>query len=114
MVHLSREKHKSRATKTTRHRESTSSSSSSDDDTDVVARGKSSTKVKRMKTTKVTYTSGLKAGDNLPDKMRNKIWRHKYVDFYTLLNPDHEESYSLALNNKRQLDPDSQEKTTVN
>jgi len=45
----------------------------------------------------ISYTSGLKAGDNLPTKLVNKIWRHEYVDFYSLLYPNSEDEYQFAI-----------------
>jgi len=48
---------------------------------------------------KIEYASGLLAGDNIPDKVKQKIWDDKYVDFYDLLYPDHDHAYSLSLHN---------------
>lgn len=48
----------------------------------------------------VQYTSGLLAGESLSDKLKYKIWEHKYVDFYDIIYPDHEHSYSLSFNNQ--------------
>ena len=50
---------------------------SDDDDNDYI---REETGVRSHKTSKVLTTSGLKAGDNLPDKLKSKIWRHKYID----------------------------------
>ena len=47
----------------------------------------------------IEYASGLLAGDNLPDKVKQKIWDDKYVEFYDILYPDQEHSYSLSLQN---------------
>lgn len=49
---------------------------------------------------KLLHNSGLKAGDNLSDIIRRKIWRHKYVDFHNILYPHQEDSFKLAINTK--------------
>lgn len=48
---------------------------------------------------KVEYTSGLQAGENLPEKLKNKIWENKYVDFFALIHPDIDDSFSFSLTN---------------
>jgi len=39
---------------------------------------------------KIEYTSGLLAGENMSEKLKQKIWDDKYVDFYDILYPDQE------------------------
>ena len=51
-----------------------------------------------VKSRKSLHNSGLKAGDNISDTLKKKIWRNKYVDFYDILYPHHENSLQLALN----------------
>lgn len=48
----------------------------------------------------IAYTSGLKAGDNLSESLKIKIYNHKYVDFHNILYPDSDDSYLFALNNR--------------
>ena len=48
--------------------------------------------------TPVDFSSGLSAGDNLPERTKLKIWENKLVNFYDLLYPDHENTYSFSLN----------------
>lgn len=46
----------------------------------------------------VSFSSGLSAGDNLSDKIRNKIWNNKYIDFYHILYPETEDTYAFSMN----------------
>lgn len=46
---------------------------------------------------RVDFCSGLKAGENLPEKIKTKIWEDKYVDFYCILHPDNDPMYSLNI-----------------
>ena len=48
--------------------------------------------------TGLNFTSGLLAGENLPERLKSKIWGDKYVDFHNLLYPDNEGTYNLTLN----------------
>lgn len=46
-----------------------------------------------------SFTSGLPAGETLPDRIKNLIWQNKYVDFFMILYPDTDSNYTLLLNN---------------
>ena len=48
--------------------------------------------------TSIDFSSGLKAGDNLPEKIKQKIWDHKFIDFYFLIYPESDQSYNFSLN----------------
>ena len=80
--------------------------SSSDETSEEEAR---STTIKQRK---LLHNSGLKAGDNLSDKLKKKIWRHKYVDFHNILYPNQEESLQLALNTNNSKNTAALEFTT--
>lgn len=54
----------------------------------------------RPQHTQITHTSGLRAGDNVNEKIKEKIWDHKYLDFYTLLYPDTDSNYTFSINNQ--------------
>lgn len=45
------------------------------------------------------FTSGLKIGEQVPMRVKGKIWAHAYVEFSTILYPEHESEFSLAFNN---------------
>ena len=65
----------------------------------------------------IAYTSGLPAGENLPDRIKQKIWSNKYVDFFTLLYPDSDNSYCFSLNQMSStptLDLTPKKKRTLN
>lgn len=47
---------------------------------------------------KASFCSGLSAGEHLPHKLKLKIWADKYVDFFSILYPDYEGSFSLSMN----------------
>ena len=46
---------------------------------------------------RVEFCSGLKAGENFPERIKNKIWEDKYVDFFFLLHPDNDATYNLNI-----------------
>ena len=45
----------------------------------------------------VMLASGLQAGDNIPDRLKQRIWTHKYVDFSELINPHNSATYAMSL-----------------
>ena len=51
--------------------------------------------------TNVMFTGGLKAGDTLPQKLKLKIWSHKYIDFYDILHPYHQSQYTMSVDATR-------------
>ena len=44
------------------------------------------------------FSSGLRAGHHLNQRLRESIQSHKFVDFYDIRFPDHEVSYDMAAN----------------
>ena len=43
-------------------------------------------------------SAGVAAGEHLPDRVKSKIWAHKYVDFLDIVDPLHEQNnYTMAL-----------------
>ena len=46
---------------------------------------------------RATFCSGLPAGESLPDRIKQKIWTNKFIDFYDILYPDSDSTFTLAL-----------------
>ena len=57
---------------------------------------------KKTEMTGVDFTSGLLAGEHLPERIKLRIWSDKYVDFYNILYPDNEGVYNISLNTSQQ------------
>lgn len=58
--------------------------------------------IPETRTNGANFSSGLAAGEHLPDRLKQKIWSDCYIDFYNLLYPDNEGSYNLSLNTAHQ------------
>ena len=43
--------------------------------------------------------SGLPIGVNLPGRLEAKIWMDQYVEFYDIIFPDSEPTYTMTLSN---------------
>lgn len=47
------------------------------------------------------YSGGVRAGTAVPERLKTKIWNHKFVELFDLLYPEKEGSYSLLMNTKK-------------